>query len=367
MVGAAVGGALLTRHLALVLLVTAVAAIAAEGWKRGRTVAVRHAGIVLLVAWSAVWVVVRALAWPTGGPSGARFDALVASGRADSLLARLVLAVPWPKEWAAGFGYLTVTSTARPAYLLGQSWDGGRWWYFLGALLVKVPLAVIVVLLAGLLGWSQVPRAKRRHALVVLVVPAVALYLAIALQPLNLGLRYAFPSIALWIVATGPIVLLGRLAWRRAGVAVLAATQAAALVVSFPHSIAWSPPPFQPSYRWASDSNVDYGQDSNRVEEWAVGRAPFVSLLLPRGADPPAGSRPLLETPLEDVQGWVAVSATNLTGSDRDQLAWLRAYCPVGTIGGSVLLYRFDAPVDPAPGPVMPAGLCAGETSVRTG
>jgi hypothetical protein len=67
------------------------------------------------------------------------------------------------------------------------------------------------------------------------------------------------------------------------------------------------------------------------------------------------------------VRGWVAVSPTKLATNDRDALAWLRAYCPVGTIGGSVLLYRFDAPVDSRPGPTMPVGRCPGTASVRTG
>jgi hypothetical protein len=366
-VGLVAGAALLTRHLGLVLVAIGVVVIVSEGWKRSRELALRHAAIVAVVSWSAVWVVIRALAWPTGGESGARFDSIISTGRADSLLTRLVLAVPWPKEWAAGFAYLVITSTARPAYLLGQAWDGGRWWYFLGAALVKVPLGALSVLVVGIFGWSRVPSHRRRQALAVVVAPAVVLYVTIAVQPLNLGLRYAFPSLALWFVAAGPVVLLGRPSWRRIGAVALAVTQVAAVVVSYPHSIAWSPPPFQPSYRWATDSNVDYGQDNGRVEEWAVGRSPLVARLLPRGVDPPAGSRPLLDTRPEDVHGWVAVSATILTASNRDALSWLRAYCPVGTIGGSVLLYRFEAPVDARPGPTMPVGLCDDDTSVRAG
>jgi hypothetical protein len=112
---------------------------------------------------------------------------------------------------------------------------------------------------------------------------------------------------------------------------------------------------------------VDYGQDTRLVNEWAKGRQPLVDLLLPRGVDLPAGSSPLLAVPPEQVRGWVAVSATRLTALDRDQLSWLRAYCPVGTIGGSVLLYKFDAPVDASAGPTKPAGICSGGSSTRTG
>jgi hypothetical protein len=139
------------------------------------------------------------------------------------------------------------------------------------------------------------------------------------------------------------------------------------VLAAYPHSIAWTPPPFTPAYRWATDSNVDYGQDKRLVDEWAVGKQPLVDLLLPRGFDIPEGSRPLLDVPPEQVRGWVAVSATRLTALDRDRLSWLRAYCPVGTIGGSVLLYRFEDPVDASPGPTMPADICSGDVSTRSG
>jgi hypothetical protein len=366
-VGLAAGAALLTRHLGLVLVAIAVAVIAVEGRRRARRVALRHAAIVAFVSWATVWIVVRALASPVGGASASRLDQILSAGRGHSWLSRLVLAVPWPKEWAAGFAYLAVTSTARPAYLLGQAWSGGRWWYFPAAVLVKVPLLAVIALLAGPFGWLRVPRADVRKAIAVVALPALALYVTIAAQPLDLGLRYAFPSLALWFVAAGPVVLLGNPLWRRVGAGALAATQLAALGVAYPHSIAWTPPPFQPAYRYATDSNVDYGQDDGRVNDWAAGRAPLVALLLPRGFDPPPASRPLLDVPIAAVHGWVAVSATRLTASDRDALSWLRAYCPVGTIGGSVLLYRFEAPVDPRPGPTMPVGLCSRGTSVRVG
>ena len=278
-----------------------------------------------------------------------------------------MLAVPWPKEWAAGFAYLVLTSAAKPAYLFGQAWNGGRWWFFLGSTVVKLPLLALIAMALGFVGWRRVPRADVNRGLAVVVAPAIALYVAVAVQPLDLGLRYVFPSLALAFVAAGPIVLTGAVAWRRIGAAVMVVTQLAAFALAYPHSIAWTPPPFQPAYRWATDSNVDYGQGNDRVNDWAIGRQPFVDLLLPRGFDDPPGSRPLRDVPTAQVRGWVAVSATRLTALDRDELSWLRAYCPVGTIGGSVVVYRFDGPVDARPGPTMPVGLCSGDVSTRTG
>jgi len=196
-------------------------------------------------------------------------------------------------------------------------------------------------------------------------VPAVALYLAVAIQPLDLGLRYIFPTLALWFVAAAPVVHVGSRLLRRIGGGALALTQAAALFAAYPHSLAWTPAPWQPGYRWATDSNIDWGQDNWRVDEWAKGRAPFVDLFLPLGTRPPEGSRDLLSVPPSEVEGWVAVSATLLMTSERETLSWLRAYCPVDTIGGSVLVYRFDSPIDTSPGPTQPADVCGGAASRR--
>jgi hypothetical protein len=361
------GGALLARHTGLVLLATVLVTVLATGWRRHRDETLKHAGIVAFGSWAVVWLVIRIFDFtaPTGA-AGARLDGLIAAGRHDSALTRIVLAVPWPKEWAAGFAYLVMTSTPKPAYLYGLAWNGGKWWYFLAAVPLKVPLVALVVLAVGLFGWHKVPAPKRRVAWLAVVAPAAVLYIVTALQPLDLGLRYVFPSLALWYVAAGPAVHVGTRRTRQIGAAALVVTQLAAVIAAYPHSISWTPPPFTPAYRWTTDSNVDYAQDNQLVDEWAAGKQPLVDLLLPRGFDIPEGSRPLLDVPPEEVRGWVAVSATRLTALDRDQLSWLRAYCPVGTIGGSVLIYRFEGGVDSRPGPTMPAGICSGDFSTRS-
>ena len=368
-VGLALAGVLLTRHIGLALLGAIVAVVAVTGRRAARDVALRQVGVVALTPWLFVWVIVRVVApFTPGGAAGAQLDGIIAAGKAQSGLVRLVLAIPWPKEWAAGLAFGVLAADGRqPAYLLGQSWTGSKWWYFLGATVVKLTLVVIVAMIVGALAVRRFPAEVRRNVIAAIVVPAITIYVAISIQPLDRGLRYAFPFVALSFVVAGAAATIEPVRLRRVGLGALAVTQAAALAVSFPHSIAWTPPPFQPAYRWATDSNVDFGQDAWRVDDWAVGRAPLVDLLLPRGADPPAGSRPLLATPPSDVRGWVAVSATRLTALDRDALSWLRAYCPIDTIGGSVLVYRFDGPVDSRPGPVMPVGMCSGEVSRRTG
>jgi hypothetical protein len=192
-------------------------------------------------------------------------------------------------------------------------------------------------------------------------VPAGALALALLAQPLNLGLRYAFPIVAAQFACAAPAALVGRVAPRRvAGLAALA-VQMIFVWAAAPHSLAWTPPPFTPAYRYVTDSNVDYGQDVERFLAFAERHDGVTAAIVrARGFDIPASVRSLIGAPPESVHGWVAVSVTNLTALHRDELAWLRAYCPIDTIGGSILLYRFDSPPTSERGPAMPAESCWG-------
>lgn len=361
-VGLALGAALLTRHLAVVVVATTVASMVISGWGDRRTAA-RHAVLALLVPFALVWIAYRAI--DPGGGDDARLAGFVAAGH-DDLLTRLVLLVPWPQEWAAGFSYLTLTSEPRPAYLFGQAWDGSRVWFFPGSALAKLPATLVVAIGAGLVAAVR-RRAGGAEAVHVALVPAVALSLALLAQPLNLGLRYAVPVLALVLVLAAPVG--AALAHRRGRVLLggVLAVQVVACLVAVPHSLAWTPPPFTDGYRWVSDSNLDYGQDLVRLRDWEHIDGALVSVVAPRGLRPPPGSSPLLGVDPTTIEGWVAVGATSLTVVDRDELAWLRAYCPVGTIGGSILLYEFDEPPTAAPGPTLPVAPCDGSSSVRTG
>lgn len=274
-----------------------------------------------------------------------------------------------PTPYVDGLRFLADNDTV-PAhgYLLGQAWLGGQWWFWPGSLLVKLTTPVLLVLVLALLCWRYASSERRRDALVVLAIPALTLLAAVMSSPRDLGVRYLLPVVALWCAGAAPVVLLLERVWARAALVVAAVAASVMLAVSMPHSLAYTSPPFVPAYRVATDSNVDWGQDLRLLQEWAAGKEPYVAWFGPRGtsyADVP-GARSLDATPVRDVRGWVAVSATRLTSADPESLSWLRAYCPVGTIGGSVLLYRFDTAPDPAPGPTAPAAYCDGDVSTRS-
>jgi hypothetical protein len=203
--------------------------------------------------------------------------------------------------------------------------------------------------------------------LVAVILPALVLFVFELPNPRTLGVRYLLPSIALWIVAASPIALVVTRRLAVSAIGVLLAAAAAITVGTFPNSIAYTAAPFRPGYRVATDSNVDWGQDFSALATWSRGRHPYVAYFGPRGVSGAdiAGSRPLVGVAPARISGWVAASASDLTSADRDSLSWLRAYCPVGTLGGSILLYHFTVAPTAGAGPPAPAPLCAGTVSRR--
>jgi hypothetical protein len=155
-------------------------------------------------------------------------------------------------------------------------------------------------------------------------------------------------------------------------IVVVVVTAGVVTVAASPDSLAWTTPPFTPSYATVTNSDVDWGQSLYLLQQWSRGKAPWVAYFGPRGlgGSPVTGARPLLGQHPAGVTGWVAVSATDLTSAERASLSWLRAYCPVQVLGGSILVYRFDAPPSATAGPSTPVGPCPSGTarfSTRTG
>jgi hypothetical protein len=340
LVGVASGFAALTDVTGLILVALAGGSLLAVDWSRGRRRGVGQAATAVIVAWAVVWAVyaaldVQVLANPTG-------------------------LLPWP--YIHGIDYLRDNDTIPgPGYLLGAAWTGGRWWYWPGSLVVKTVATTLLLFVLGPLGLLSVDRATRWRAALVICLPALCLTGFTLLTPRDIGLRYLLPVIALWLVLASSVVvplkehLVGSL-----GIAAAVLLAGGATVLSVPNSIAWASLPFRPASLAVSNSDVDWGQGLYQLQSWARGKHPWVAYFGPRGlgAGDVAGARPLLAADPSAVDGWVAVSATDLTSAHRTQLAWLRGYCSVGDLGGSILVYKFAVPPSKEAGPSRPVGRC---------
>jgi hypothetical protein len=347
LVGLACGGAASVGPTGLLLAALAMVVVVASGW-RGEA----GQGWRALVPGAQVAVITVVFVW------------FVYAALDPGVLLKPSLVLPHP--YLAGLHGLAIHDTlSQPAYLFGVRWYGRRIWYWPGTLLVKTPIPTLLVLIIGPFAWWAASREARREVTLVAVLPALVLAAFIIFGPQDSGVRYLLPVIALWLVVASAIVELTR--WI-AGSAALAAIGTAALIMSatsFPHSTSWTTPPFTPGYAYASNSSIDWGQDYFLLVRWSQRHHPYVAFFGSRAlrtAIP--GTHPLLAANPHRIVGWVAVSATMLTTMDPADLSWLNNYCPVATIGGSILIYRFEHPPNVATGPPMrPAAVCAGEYS----
>jgi hypothetical protein len=279
-----------------------------------------------------------------------------------------------PSPYLDGIAYLRASDTPAPGYLAGISYMGGRWWFWPLSLAIKLPAATLMLLVAGAVAWLPADAATRRRALLAIGVPALLLTGFDLAIPRDIGVRYLLPVLALWAAASGALVPAAaalRPAARRAahaGACGLLAAAAITTAASFPGSLSWTAPPWRPGYAVATDSDVDWGQGLYALRSWADGLRPWVAYFGPRGLapDPVPGGRLLLGTPPDRVSGWVAVSATALTSADRSELGWLRGYCPVRVLDGTILVYRFRVPPSPDPVSGRPPAVCSGPWSHAT-
>lgn len=370
LVGLACGVALLTRHTGLILTAAAVLSVAVGGLRGGVARTLLRAGGVAVLAFVCVWAGYRALAPSPGALPAQDSIPVIIEGTPDEppLTARLVTLLPWPEEYEIGVQYLArVSEPPAPIYYWGVATEGASLGYWLASMVMKLTPGFLLVLVGGLVLLAR--RAEgRRLAVLALLVPAAALSLFTVLSPRPIGLRYAAGGILLTLAASSGVVRLlrGRVGWAVLGV--LALTQVAALAGAHPYSIPWTAPPFRPAYVHTTDTNLDFSQDVWRVREWAQGRDAWVAYIGPAGYDVTdiTGSRQLVGADHTQVTGDIAVFASALTAYNRDDLSWLRAYCPTGLIGEAVLLYRLDGPPDLRPGPDRPALPCAAGAQIST-
>ena len=335
-VGAAVGLTAAAQISGILLLAVAMIIVArmSRSWRR----AAGLGALVCLTSWLVLWASYLVIALDT------------------ALHGQWLL----PRPYLSGLHYLLTTDAiGTQGYLLGRLWTGGQWWFWPVSLLIKTAVTTTALIVLGLIGWRGAHKSGSERIAWVIGLSIVALSLPLVFDPRDIGVRYLLPQFGLLtVVAGGVALLLGRVA--RAAAVALAVGSLLLGWSSNPHSLAWATFPFEPAYRNVSNSSVDWGQDLGLLQRWAVGRHPFVSYFGPRGTglgDIP-GASDLAMTAPQDITGWVAVSATNLTSNMAGQLAWLRKYCPSSVLGGTILIYHFESPPNAAPGPSRPPAPC---------
>lgn len=258
--------------------------------------------------------------------------------------------------------------TGHWAYLMGEFSTRGWWYYFPIALLIKTPIATLLLVGAGLLPLL-LRRQLRLEMGFLLIAPLVLVAGFVLGNSKNIGLRYILPiyPFLFLIAAHAEFPLRDRI--RPWAAATLCAWYALSTLSTHPHHLAY----FNESvggpangHHYMVDSNLDWGQDLKGLKRYMDERdidsvkLSYFGTVDPRLYDLRYEWLPSFILPNPDPQqqvvlpadGLIAISATNLVGvymdqygHGRDIFAWLRRHQPIAHIGHSILIY--DIPPNP--------------------
>ncbi len=288
-VGVALAGALLIKFSALLLgpilvLLGASSLLApAETTQtqdaRPRSIRLRHlAGAALatcLIAYAGVWAGYGfryaaaadtdpdyQLDWEIFSRSeGPAYDTL------DTAIQRQLL----PEAYLYGLAFTLRGTQWRSAFLNGEESNVGWWYYFPEAFLIKTPPAILLAIAWGVWLLSRQRRIPPRNAWFLLI--SIAVYGGVLMAGgLNIGHRHLTPIYPLLFVLIGALARpIPGPPWQRWVLPVLLCGHLLSFVAATPgylsyfNQLAGGP---EGGRRYLLDSNVDWGQDLDRLSDW---------------------------------------------------------------------------------------------------
>jgi 4-amino-4-deoxy-L-arabinose transferase-like glycosyltransferase len=217
----------------------------------------------------------------------------------------------------------------RPSFFMGEVSSRGSRWYYLVALALKETLPFLLLLAAAFvsLRWSAL--SWRDEA--VLLLPPLLFFVVFSLGSVQIGVRYVLPALPFLFVFCARLLRapFARVRFLQPALAGLLAGHALATLRGGPDYLAYfnvlagGP---AGGWRYLGDSNLDWGQNRTRAEEYArrTGAA-FEPLLLP------AHGRVVLST--NRVQGFMDPPRYRLL---RDE------YAPSERVGWNWFVYDLD-------------------------
>ncbi|HEX6471961.1 MAG TPA: phospholipid carrier-dependent glycosyltransferase [Streptosporangiaceae bacterium] len=347
--GAALGAAVATKMSALpaipVLMALAGLSVwaAASGRERRRRLALAAgaaagvAVVVVGVVWAAYLTVDPRLRWaaPPGLPA--------VHGWRGLAIDRL----PFPRPYLDGMRVQFGFEDARwGGFLFGRQYVGSLWYYLPAALLVKTPLGMLALWVAGIAALLAVPRL--RPAAPYVLVPAAALMAVELTETRNLGVRYVIFIPMFLAVAAGGVAAVRRPRPVPVAAVALVAFVAVSSLRTYPYYLPYSNEAFggpAKTYLRLHDSNVDWGQDLGRLAD-RLGRryAGEPVWLVYKGAGLPSAygiaARDPLKVPQHQVRGLLVVSDSRIDRPDPALAALIRTSTPIDEVGHSITIFR---------------------------
>jgi len=291
-IGGAAGLALATKHSAIlvfpILLVLAIYEIARSDGDAPLPVGRARQSLRLLLALAAIGILAVAILWASygfhyqpksGADATARFTEYVGRLRNPIQWKMILTAGRWhllPLPYLYGLADVGITAEFSHTYLLGTVYPHGRWQYFPVAFSIKTTLGLMLLLALFPLALAR-PKVERWRELVFLIVPAT-IYFGVAMaSSMNIGIRHILP------VYPFLVILAGWAGWRLIErqprwfyvVVLLLAWNMVSSLRTFPAYLAYSNELWGGSsetYRYLSDSNVDWGQQLKATKKYLDSR-----------------------------------------------------------------------------------------------
>lgn len=247
------------------------------------------------------------------------------------------------------------------SFLLGEFRSDGWWYFFPVVLAVKTPLAVFLLVIAGVVFLLRAPPGRARFEGWAPVACAIAILVVVLPSRITIGVRHILPIYSFLAVVAGYGLarLFDRARSRRlAGFAACALSLwlAASSILAHPDYLAYfNELAGAHPERIVVDSDLDWGQDlwrlSRRLKELGV-RDVALAYFGSERLDGQGLPRICLLEPYRPVTGWIAISEFSFTveadeirrtmGADRSPYFWLEDE-PYLRVGKSIRLYFLPA------------------------
>lgn len=241
--------------------------------------------------------------------------------------------------------------TGHDAFFMGEMRRFGIWYFYPVLLLIKTPVAFLILTGAGVIGLMRETRRSASWQPFVPVLMAGTILLVVLPTTINIGIRHVliiYPLLAL--IAGSGVSYLWMLPRRRTlgrlSVIVLMGWYIGVSAAAHPDYLAYfNRIPGDRPEQWVVGSGLDWGQDLYRLSrELKERQVPMVSLAYFGTADPAWFDFPTMRpvTPGVPVTGWVAASVSLLQHDtmEENHFGWLKAFEPVQIVGKSIYLYH---------------------------
>jgi 4-amino-4-deoxy-L-arabinose transferase-like glycosyltransferase len=262
--------------------------------------------------------------------------------------------------------------TGHSAFLLGEISQSGWWYYFPAIFAIKTPLPVLLLIATGLALFSRQGQWRWQWLWPLLLAGGIGA--AGLISRVNIGYRYLLPALPLLYLFAGRLAgpAYAHRPWVKWWVVTLAAWIVTSSLAAHPHYLAYFNEIVggrEEGWRYAADSNVDWGQDMQALGEYVAARRIESVYMAWHGLGLPAAygvsAIPLVvRTAALGDEPWPAfypdwpapgvyvLSVTHLHGvylPDPTYFHWFRQRPPADKVGASLFVYHVPATGLPVP------------------